>query len=117
MSTWQGIDPATGLAIEDAAHIKNSMRDILTTLIGSRVERRDYGSLVPELIDHPANSANRLRLLACAVMAITRWDNRIAIDRVGFTLSAAGQMFIDIFGTRRTGQRAGSAVAFSVMVR
>lgn len=117
MSTWQGIDPATGAMAEDTAHIQHSMRDILTTPLGSRVERRDYGSLVPELIDHPANAANRLRLLACTVMAISRWDNRIAIDRIGFTLDAAGKMFIDIFGTRRNGPRQGSAATFSIMVR
>uniref|UniRef100_UPI0026076D20 ATPase domain-containing protein n=1 Tax=uncultured Sphingobium sp. TaxID=316087 RepID=UPI0026076D20 len=31
------------------------VRDILTTPIGSRLMRRDYGSLIPELIDQPAN--------------------------------------------------------------
>ncbi|MDI5405236.1 thiamine pyrophosphate-binding protein, partial [Salmonella enterica subsp. enterica serovar Lubbock] len=67
----------TGLAISDSEHISQSMRDILLTPVGSRVMRREYGSLlsahlfgVPgdynlqfldHVIDHPT-----LRWVGCA---------------------------------------------------
>ena len=48
----------TGEKITDeTAHIKQSIADILLTPIGSRIQRRDYGSRIPELIDRPMNHA------------------------------------------------------------
>lgn len=35
---------------------------ILATPMGSRVMRCEYGSLVPELLDHPLNGATVVRL-------------------------------------------------------
>lgn len=40
------MDRATGLAISELAHLRQSMGDILTTPIGSRVMRHEYGSQV-----------------------------------------------------------------------
>ena len=42
----------TGAAISTVEHIGQSIRDILTTRLGTRVMRREYGSLLPELVDH-----------------------------------------------------------------
>jgi hypothetical protein len=57
-----GMSRTTGAAIDGLEHITQSVRDILGTPIGTRVGRRDYGSDVPELIDHPLIGANILRL-------------------------------------------------------
>ena len=57
----------TGGAIGDLDLISQSITDILTTRIGTRVMRREYGSLLPELVDHPFNDATRLRVYAAAV--------------------------------------------------
>ena len=43
----------TGQRLEPLAHLRQSIGDILSTPIGSRVMRREYGSLVPALIDKP----------------------------------------------------------------
>ncbi|MGL4827152.1 MAG: GPW/gp25 family protein, partial [Vibrionaceae bacterium] len=43
----------TGYSISELQHIKQSIQDILTTPLGSRVMRRDYGSAIFELIDQP----------------------------------------------------------------
>jgi phage baseplate assembly protein W len=43
----------TGLSLSEAEHIRQSVRDILVTPIGSRVMRRDYGSLLAAMIDRP----------------------------------------------------------------
>ena len=50
----------TGSAISTLEHIGQSISDILTTRLGTRVMRREYGSLLPELVDQPFNDATRL---------------------------------------------------------
>ncbi|MCV6588938.1 MAG: hypothetical protein OIF57_07920 [Marinobacterium sp.] len=49
----QGMDSVTGKPLADMAHIRQSITNILTTPIGTRVMRRDYGSVLPDLIDRP----------------------------------------------------------------
>lgn len=44
-----GTDANTGKALEGMAHLRQSIRDILGTPLGSRVMRRDYGSELPAL--------------------------------------------------------------------
>lgn len=63
-------------------HIRQSIADILLTPIGSRVKRRDYGSLIPELIDLPINDILKLQLYAATVMAIAAYEPRVAISNV-----------------------------------
>ena len=111
-----GMSAATGMALGDLDHIRQSIRDILTTRIGTRVMRRDYGSILPELIDHPANPTTQLRLMAATVMALIRWEPRIRVTRVRFSLDAAGIGTIDLEGERRDGPRSGSPISLSVPV-
>ncbi|NMX63137.1 GPW/gp25 family protein [Pseudomonas sp. WS 5079] len=90
----------TGGAIGDLDHITQSIADILTTRIGSRVMRREYGSLLPELVDHPFNDATRLRVYAATVMALMRWEPRISLNRVQFLgANLQGQSVLDLDGT------------------
>lgn len=70
----------TGAAISTLDHISQCITDILTTRIGTRVMRREYGSLLPELVDHPFNDATRLRVYAGTVMALMRWETRISLS-------------------------------------
>ena len=72
----------TGRTIGDADHLRQSVADILTTPIGSRVMRRSYGSLVPALIDQPHNRALAGRVCAAAASALMRWEPRLIIRRV-----------------------------------
>lgn len=112
-----GMNATLGGAMDEDAHIRQSIRDILTTPVGSRVMRRDYGSLVPELIDHPGNPANRLRLMSATVMAIMQWEPRVAISQATLDLSAAGAVTVELHATRRSGPRAGRPINLSIPVR
>ena len=58
----------------DVDHLRQSVADILSTPIGSRVMRRDYGSLVPALLDQPDNNATQARLRAAVASALMRWE-------------------------------------------
>ena len=90
----------TGGAIGDLDLISQAITDILTTRIGTRVMRREYGSLLPELVDHPFNDATRLRVYAATVMALMRWEPRISLNRVQFLgANLQGQSVLDLDGT------------------
>ncbi|MGT3309437.1 GPW/gp25 family protein, partial [Yersinia enterocolitica] len=50
---YTGMNPnGTGL-LTDTDQLWSSVRDILTTPLASRVMRRDYGSMIPDLLDEP----------------------------------------------------------------
>lgn len=96
-----GMDRLTGKNIEGAEHIAQSIGDILTTPIGTRVMRRDYGSRLPELIDAPMNRATRQLIAAASAGAIARWEKRIRLSRVLFgPASADGSLSLIIEGQR-----------------
>ncbi len=97
----QGMDVSTGKPIGDEAHLAQSIADILSTPLGSRVMRRDYGSLLFELIDKPINGAIRMLLQAATAIALRRWEPRLRLTRV--TLSgepSAGRLTLRIEGQR-----------------
>ena len=82
MSTAVGMSAATGAALSDMAHLRQSIATILFTPVGSRVMRRSFGSLLPELIDQPDNPTTRVRLFAAVAGALMRWEPRLRVSRV-----------------------------------
>lgn len=103
----------TGAAMAEDDHIRQSIADILTTPIGSRIMRRDYGSMLPDLIDHPGHHATRLRLQSATVMALIRWEPRIRVTSVAIAQELDGRLLLDISATKVAGQRAGQPVNLS----
>ena len=85
------MDRNTGRTLGGADHLRQSVADILTTPIGSRVMRRSYGSLVPALLDQPHNAATAGRIAAAAVSALMRWEPRILVRRIQLQRADAGQ--------------------------
>lgn len=93
-----GMDRNTGKPLSAIEHLRQSIADILTTPIGTRVMRREYGSLLPELIDQPQNDATTVRLYAAATAALMRWEPRLRLSRVSIQHPRAGQSVLDIEG-------------------
>lgn len=93
-----GMNATTGKALLGIAHIEQSIRDILLTPVGSRIMRRDYGSLVIDLIDHPINNITTLQLYASVAMALAQWEPRIELNNISQTVdsSSPGQMTITL---------------------
>lgn len=87
---------ATGQRLNELEHIRQSIVDILTTPLGSRVMRRDYGSLLFELIDRPTNAAIDLLLMAASVDALRRWEPRVSIQAIKLYRGADGQLILDL---------------------
>ncbi|UTH73344.1 GPW/gp25 family protein [Chromobacterium sp. IIBBL 290-4] len=104
MSSYTGMNAATGRAIDDADHIRQSIIRILATPQGSRIERREFGSILPDLIDRPLNGKTRMQAMAATVMALTAWEPRIELTRVMLQTGSgesAGSLTIDIDARRR----------------
>ncbi|MBI2382342.1 MAG: GPW/gp25 family protein [Gammaproteobacteria bacterium] len=108
----------TGQAISDLDHIQQSLSDIFRTHIGSRAMRREYGSLVPEYIDHPITPATRLKLISAMVMAALRWEPRIRISRIALSVGeTASALIAELHATRTEGPLAGEVVSMAVPLR
>ena len=101
----KGMSRYTGLAITDDAparpHLEQSITDIATTPIGSRLCRRSYGSQFPLLIDAPANEKTRMQVMSALATALIRWEPRIRISQVivSMAASAPAQWVISVVGT------------------
>ena len=76
------MDRTTGRALNELAHLRQSVGDILTTPIGTRVMRHEYGSQVPMLVDQPDNRITQLRLLSATASALMRWEPRLALSQI-----------------------------------
>lgn len=95
----RGTNATTGKPITGLDHLKQSIRDILTTPLGSRVMRRGYGSRLYELVDAPLNRGTIALLYAATIEALLQWEPRIAPRRVGITSSEAGRVEIELEAT------------------
>jgi phage baseplate assembly protein W len=93
-----GIDATTGKRLSGIDHLRQSVRDILTTPIGSRVMRRDYGSRLYELVDAPVNRATLLDLYAATAEALATWEPRIAVQSVQATEAEPGRVVLSLTG-------------------
>ncbi|HYD23850.1 MAG TPA: GPW/gp25 family protein [Croceibacterium sp.] len=75
------MDARTGRALEDDAWLAQAVADILLTPIGTRVMRRDYGSLLPALLDQPLNPSTGLQIYAATAGALRRWLPELTLLR------------------------------------
>ncbi|MGR7949608.1 GPW/gp25 family protein [Alcaligenes sp. RM2] len=82
MSRYMGLNMTTGRAVTDHDHLAQSITKILTTPIGSRVMRREFGSLLPDLMDHPLNDSTVVLLYAASATALVRQEPRLRLTRV-----------------------------------
>nr|WP_281500652.1 GPW/gp25 family protein [Kordiimonas marina] len=65
-----------------------SVRDILTTPIGSRTLRRSYGSRLHEHLDAPLDATTVADIVADTAEALSAWEPRLTLTKV--LVEAAG---------------------------
>lgn len=94
----KGINANTGKSLEGLDHLRQSIRDILTTPIGSRVMRRDYGSKLFQLVDAPLNRGTVLQIYAATAQAIAKWEPRFAVQKVQIASAEPGYVVLDVTG-------------------
>lgn len=96
-----GMSRQTGRLLGFDAHLAQSIEDILTTPIGSRVMRRAYGSQLPRLIDAPITPETVIDLYAATAEAIDRWEPRLRLKRVEVADPAPGRLTLLLSGEVR----------------
>lgn len=94
-----GMNRTSGKSLTGIEHLIQSVGDILSTPIGSRVMRRTYGSRLFQLVDSPVNHNTKIEFFAAAAEAIRKWEPRIKIEKIGISsVNDSGQVIFDLQG-------------------
>ncbi len=93
-----GMSRTSGGRLGDRAHLHQSIVDILTTPVGTRVMRRDYGSQLPRLVDSPMHPGRYVDFYAAAAEALNRWEPRFALERVEIAKAEPGVLVLSLHG-------------------
>jgi len=113
-----GMDARTGKALSGNAHLAQSIGKILSTPLGTRVMRREFGSMLFDLIDQPSTPSKRMLLHAASAIAIRRWEPRLKLTRIAVSGTAtAGEVLVEVRGQRTDLPPANSHVTLSIPIR
>lgn len=94
-----GMDRNTGKLLSGTDHIRQSIVDILTTPLGTRVMLPEYGSKLFDLVDNPTEPSLAMRIIMESAGAIARWEPRVRIDRINVLAVDIGKITILIIAT------------------
>lgn len=97
--TSLGFSNVDGSLLAGFDHVRQSIEVILTTPVGSRVMRRDFGSELMGLIDRPMNDRVILGIYSACAMAIAKWEPRFAVTGINIgDLNEQGAIDLQIRG-------------------
>ncbi|WP_142847082.1 GPW/gp25 family protein [Telmatospirillum sp. J64-1] len=91
-----GMNRHSGASLSEIDHIRQSIGDILTTPIGTRLMRRSYGAHVFDLVDAPGNAVGGLRMVAAVADALERWEPRVHMASARVSPGADGRAVVTI---------------------
>lgn len=80
-----GISPT--VMVEEEEDIKESLRILLSTRLGERIMRPDYGNALHNMVYHNMDLTARTQLRAAIEDAILFWESRINLTKVSFDMS------------------------------
>ena len=104
-----GLDRRTGQQSTGLDHLKQSVEDILTTPLGSRRMRPEYGCNVRRFVDMPVNEGWKSAVQAEVARALGRWEPRLQLERVKAVSVIDGKI-----GLLLTGQYLGNSAVLEV---
>lgn len=93
-----GMSRISGKQVSGEDHLKQSIKDILSTPRGSRRMRPDYGSDLPRYVDLPTNPGWISAVQAEVARALGRWEPRIKLKSVIVTGVIDGKVEVLITG-------------------
>ncbi len=93
-----GMDRRSGQPLSGLAHLRQSIEDILTTPLGSRRMRPDYGSKLRRFVDLPVNEGWKSAVQAEVARSLVRWEPRLKLERVRVTAVVDGQISLQLTG-------------------
>lgn len=89
-----GIDAVSGNVLDELADIRQSISKIITTPVGTRVMRREYGSHIFDLIDAPGTDLGAIRMIAAAADGIARWEKRVRLKSARLSVAIDGSAIL-----------------------
>lgn len=101
----KGMSNQNGVYLDDLEHLKQSIVDILTTPIGSRVMCRDYGSKLFRLIDQPINRDLFPKIYAAVAEALEKWEPRFETQKIKIEAIKDGRITLSLIGKYRITQQ------------
>lgn len=101
----RGMSNLNGGYLNDLEHLKQSIIDILTTPIGSRVICRDYGSNLFQLTDQPINRDLFPKIYAAVAEAIDKWEPRFKVEKIAINSIKEGRIILSLIGLYRITQQ------------
>lgn len=93
-----GMDRRTGQPITGLTHLRQSIEDILTTPVGSRRMRPEYGSNLRRYVDLPVNEGWKSAVQAEVARALGRWEPRLRLELVRVVAVLDGQVTLELKG-------------------
>lgn len=84
--------------ISEYSHLRQSIIDILTTPLGSRVLLREYGSELCQLIDTPVNTVFFIKAYKAILISLRRWEPRYVVTKATIVSYEDGVIEIDLYG-------------------
>ncbi|BCJ05579.1 hypothetical protein PRtIB026_A46220 [Pseudomonas sp. RtIB026] len=93
-----GMDRRSGQPLSGVAHLRQSIEDILTTPLGSRCMRPEYGSQLRRYVDLPVNEGWKSAVQAEVARALGRWEPRLKLERVKVVAVLDGQVSLALSG-------------------
>ncbi|KDO01614.1 MULTISPECIES: GPW/gp25 family protein [Pseudomonas] len=93
-----GMDRRSGQPLSGIAHLRQSIEDILSTPLGSRRMRPEYGSKLRRFVDLPVNEGWKSAVQAEVARALGRWEPRLKLERVRVTGVVGGQITLQLSG-------------------
>lgn len=93
-----GVDRRTGQPLSGIEHLRQSIEDILSTPLGSRRMRPEYGSKLRRFVDLPVNDGWKSAVQAEVARALGRWEPRLKLERVRVIAVVGGQITFQLTG-------------------
>lgn len=93
-----GMDRRTGQPLSGQAHLRQSIEDILSTPVGSRRMRPEYGSSLRRFVDLPVNDGWKSAVQAEVARALGRWEPRLRLEQVRVVSVIGGQITLEVKG-------------------
>jgi len=91
-----GMCETTGTLISGVAHVRQSLSRIVLTRLGTRTQRRNFGTNILPLVSAPGNDATRVKTIAIIAKAILTWEPRVKLSHILFNVDFDGRGVIEI---------------------
>lgn len=94
----RGMDDQTGKYNDGFDYLKQRIRDILSTPLGSRVMRREYGSELFKRIDNPTNGELIANIYSDCVTALYNFEPEFEVVNVSVVSIEHGKIILNLEG-------------------